>query len=702
MKKLTRNLLFLLLVILLLPSFVMAEKVESKIASDKEIIPEFVLDRIIIRNVGITKYANYQASGKEAVVFDAKIYNDYIKKVDVLMELHLYDSKRNTIDIIKTVVPVSSKANEDYSKVLFQNNTTYDIKRIAYYSLVAELNEDMTIYNDTEDDNYYYQNYKLNIKVNENNVYNVKENFDVKFNKYVTTIRVGIPFRLRYTSPEGKKYNKRAVMSNIKTSLENELETEEGIRNIYIGEEERVADTRSYEVNYDYNVGEDKIPKKDEFVFYLINNRDCKIDGVSFEIEFPKVLEDSKVSFMDQHGTILESFKYKIVDNKIIGSYEGMINASVSYAIKVELPDGYFKHASKNISDLTIISLFLTVLTIAISVIVLMAQRKRDRDVKYNSIYFNDKLNSLEVGYLYSGYVRDRDISTLLIGLANKGYIKVDKSRKNYKIIKVKDYDSDDRLEKVFMTELFLSGNSITRKDLISNVDYMKKNMEAKIQEHQKKNRLTLLPIFNYKLIFWVLMVLIFIANTANIFFEYQPSALFVNCLFGSLGFVILFYGILHEKVKIEKMLYIFVGLMFIISPIVLNKYQAFMEDPLKLITYIVGIISMMVIVNIVNMMSNRSFYGTKMYNKINAYKNYLSSFEDIDKELDKNDECFYQVLPYTFVLGISDKWYAKFKNRKIKKVSWYINDDFTLSQFYDDIKDIYSDIYISLKNYDK
>ena len=179
-------------------------------------------------------------------------------------------------------------------------------------------------------------------------------------------------------------------------------------------------------------------------------------------------------------------------------------------------------------------------------------------------------------------------------------------------------------------------------------------------------------------------------------------SKLFVNCLFGSLGYIILFYGVLHERVKIEKWLYVFVGLMFIIAPIVLTKYLAFVQDPLKLLTYIVGIISMMVVVNIINMMSNRSFYGTKMLNKINAYKNYLVNFEDVDKELDKNEYCFYDVLPYTFVLGISDKWYYKFKNRRIEKVSWYKNDNYSLSQFYDDIKDIYSDIYISLKNIDK
>lgn len=702
MEKLLKKLLSLLLVIMVLPSFVMAERIESKTGKITEAIDVFAIDKIIIKNMNATKFSNYLGSGKAAVTFDATVVNGYISKVDFVLELRLFDANHNIVDISKTRVEVPAKSDVVFSKAFIRGDTSYDIDKIVYFTMVAEINDDMTIYNDTEKDNYFFQNYHLDINVNENNVYNVVETFDAVFNRYVETIRFGIPFRLRYTEDNGNKVNKRAVMTNIKTVPESNIVTEEGIRNIYLGDEQKEKDNLYYEVYYDYNVGEDKIKDKDEFVFYLVNDRDGKIDGLSFDIEMPSTIANAKVSFVDQHGTPIDSFTYDINDKKITGKIEGMINSGVQYAIKVELPDGYFKKASKNISDITITCLSLSIIFLALSIVVLVAQKKRDNSVKYNSIYFNDKINSLELGYLYNGFVRDRDIATLLISLANKGYIKINKTGKNYKILKVKEYDSDDRVEKVFMSELFLSGKSVTRKDLVTNVDYMKKNIEFKLQAHKKKNRLFILPVFNYKAIFWALVVLIFIFNTINIFFEYQPSSIMVNAILGSIGYIILFYGVIHEKVKIEKMLYIFIGLMLIITPLILTKYEAFIQDPLKLTTYIIGIISMMVIISITNMMGNRTFYGTKMYNKINAYKNFLISFDEVDKELDKNPSCFFEVLPYTFVLGISDRWFDKFKNRIVKKPSWYVCNDYSLDALYSDIKDIYSDIYISLKNSNK
>ena len=50
-------------------------------------------------------------------------------------------------------------------------------------------------------------------------------------------------------------------------------------------------------------------------------------------------------------------------------------------------------------------------------------------------------------------------------------------------------------------------------------------------------------------------------------------------------------------------------------------------------------------------------------------------------------------------VLGISDKWIDKFRDIKIDGPSWYVVDNFELDEFYLDIMNIYSDIFIALKN---
>ena len=99
--------------------------------------------------------------------------------------------------------------------------------------------------------------------------------------------------------------------------------------------------------------------------------------------------------------------------------------------------------------------------------------------------------------------------------------------------------------------------------------------------------------------------------------------------------------------------------------------------------------------------MSNRTRYGRTMYRKINGYKTFLTNVtdEEIKNELKNNKNLFYDILPYTFVLGISDKWYAKFKDITDKAPSWFATDKFDLKSFNKDIKDIYSDVFIALKS---
>ena len=702
MKRINLKLLILLMVILILPVFVMAEEADSKTAPSGENVANFGLEKVLMKDIRFTKYSNYLSTGKTAITVNGVIDNGYGRDINAEVELYFYDKNDKVIDVVRTNLKVLAKKKDTCRLLVYEKEVPYSFDDIKTYSLKLIVNDDLDAIADSEKDQYVFENYKVKVKVNTNNKYNVEESFDLRFRKHVDTFVFGIPYRIKYTLEDGSKINKRAVMSNIRVDDDFDLKTEDGYRNLYIGSVDKDNTVKSYKITYDYNAFEDTIKKQDEFVFYIVNNRENKIDGLSFEVEFPDDIEKNEIYFMDEHGTKLENVEYEVEGNKVTGRFDHMINSNVSYAIKVVLKDKYFVHTDKNISNATIMTLLVSIISLAVTILVWLAQKKRDTKGTYNSIYFNDKINSLELGYLFNGDVRDKDIATLLVSLANKGFIEIEKSKKSYKILKVKDYTEDDRVEKVFMRELFQNDDVVTRKELINNVDYMKYNIEFKLQKHKKKNRLFIRPVINYKLIFWGMIALIFALFNINIFLEYQTSAILINVIVGGIGYMVMLYGILYENTKIEKVIYTFVGLMFIVAPIVLTKYMAFIEDDLKLMTYMIGIVSMLVIITITRMMNNRSFYGTRMLNKINAYKEYLIKFKDVDKELKNNKYCFYEVLPYTFVLGISDKWYEKFKDCKMVKPKWYDSDEFDLEEFYQDIKDIYADIFISLKNSEK
>jgi uncharacterized membrane protein YraQ (UPF0718 family) len=182
---------------------------------------------------------------------------------------------------------------------------------------------------------------------------------------------------------------------------------------------------------------------------------------------------------------------------------------------------------------------------------------------------------------------------------------------------------------------------------------------------------------------------------------EYQPGTIFINSLLSVVGYLILLNGLLSKNNVMEKVLSTLVSLILIVSPIVLTSYGAYFQDILYTTVYILGIVISLVIASIVSTMSDRTRYGNRMLNKINAYKVYLIESKDsiIEKELKDNKYCIYEVLPYTLSLGITDKWMEKFYDKLVVKPKWYISKDkFNLNDFYIDVMNIYSDVFIALK----
>ena len=74
------------------------------------------------------------------------------------------------------------------------------------------------------------------------------------------------------------------------------------------------------------------------------------------------------------------------------------------------------------------------------------------------------------------------------------------------------------------------------------------------------------------------------------------------------------------------------------------------------------------------SIMSKRTAYGNQMLGKLKGFRNFLETAEkDRLESLVMNDPSyFYNILPYTYVLGVSEKWIEKFETIAIQPPSWY------------------------------
>ena len=80
-----------------------------------------------------------------------------------------------------------------------------------------------------------------------------------------------------------------------------------------------------------------------------------------------------------------------------------------------------------------------------------------------------------------------------------------------------------------------------------------------------------------------------------------------------------------------------------------------------------------------------RTTFGTRIYGKIKGFKNFLETAEKekLEELVNQNPTYFYDILPYTYVLGISDKWMKKFETISITKPTWYDStNDFDIVTF--------------------
>ena len=95
--------------------------------------------------------------------------------------------------------------------------------------------------------------------------------------------------------------------------------------------------------------------------------------------------------------------------------------------------------------------------------------------------------------------------------------------------------------------------------------------------------------------------------------------------------------------------------------------------------------------------MEKRTNYGTKIVGQIKGFRRFLETAEkhQLEALVERNPEYFYDILPYTYALDISEKWVKQFETIAISPPNWYntSNSTFNTNNFtqslYDTVKDV-------------
>lgn len=583
--------------------------------------------------------------------------------------------------------------------------------------------------NKTSNSNEYaITKYHIDMKVNENNTFDMNEEITTYFNTDKHGIFRSLPLRNTVNRLDGTSSNNRAKISNVKVNNEYTTYKENGNYVIKIGSASyTLTGEQSYIIKYNYNIGKDPIKDFDELYFNLIGTEwDTTISNFTFTITMPKEFDESKLGFSlgSLGSTDSSNISYTVKDNVITGSCNRIIKPGEALTVRLELPEGYFVGANSGGEGIFTYLLFIIpIIFVVFSFLLWKKYGKDDKVVETVEFYPPESFNSLEIGFLYKGKAEKEDVVSLLIYLANKGYIKISENdekslfstKKGFKITKLKEYDGNNIYEKMFLKGLFKKissfSSTVSTKQNSSAVDTVNDQNETESSEatstdlydnfymtteailydiNNKENTNKILEkTASGKIVFVILMIIAtFCLITIPPILEFSvPILILFALIFPGVGLSIIFstlFGITRKTTYVNgkattssvftKIFYLAFGAMFGGAPWTFIVLPTLLEDKIYLYGYIVGILCIMFMIICIKYLPKRTSYGNEMLGKLLGFKKFLETAEKqkLEALVIQDPQYFYNILPYTYVLGVSDKWISKFETIALQAPIWY------------------------------
>lgn len=538
------------------------------------------------------------------------------------------------------------------------------------------------IYLPEENQDYVINNYNVDITVDENKTLLIKESITATFTDYYKGIVRYIPIdesvgeideNGNLTNTKNYKNtisdfvfdhdNSSSGMSLIKT------QTSSGYKFYYLGSYSNFIGTKTFTFSYKLNPGDDRDTSKDSFYFNIVGTGwDTKIEKLNWTITFPS--STSNLDYYIYQGRIGQDAtgQKATLNGNTISSSSTNLDYGEAVTLKIDFEEGYFSFNRSYLYDIILLTGFFVLLVL---IFVLFA-KYRKKEIVVDVVEFSapENLTPTEAGFVYDGAVQGKDLSSLLVYWADKGYLQIiDKGKNDAEFKKLKDLPENAKIhEKIYFNSLFENRETFTLKLLgqkegnaalsaKKSVDMTNKNYFV----NSGKNVFNFLNFIVLAFLFLDALKLGFMAHQ----FWYGASRII---------FAIVFFFIIKSRLKnpeIEKtqkltfriFKYIFFALLFIGFYLLNLLYTEAYCDPFY--TRLFFIVLPIALFFTIAHLEYRTKKGRELLGKLNGLKTYIEVAEkDKLEALVKDDpKIFYHILPYAYVLGVSEVYINKFKD---------------------------------------
>ena len=542
------------------------------------------------------------------------------------------------------------------------------------------------------DTGFDISSYHTEIIIDSENIYHVTEDIFVLFHEPRHGIYRFVPYTqemLWDMNGINKRviYNTRVSEINVKNE-EYSTYRESGNLVIKIGDPNNtVTGNKEYHISYDHKLGNDKLDSID-FVYYNLvgNNWDCNIENVSFKITLPKEFDVSKISFYSGRYSSVESssIQFTVENRTISGTLNKSLNPGEGITLQIELPQGYFDTPEP--FPFKTFFIIASVLLALLSLVLFFIYGRDPMLIKSVEFYPPDEITSAEAGYIIDTATDDNDVVSLIIYWASKGFLLIEQiSRDDFKLSKLKDMSEDRKdYERYMFNQLFYDRESVTiselREGFYVTIDTTKEMItsfysdpEKRLYEHKSMILRRLLFLFSTLLIWSTMFYALYL--------EYYSFITSFLISFGSTIIVMLpFYklcitltkwnGMKNSKRFTSFIINIIIALLMLMIYIALMYMQNLIVVGLTvaLLSAFINIMSVLI--------RRRTKFGNAILGKLLGFKNFLEVAEKsrLQRLVEENPSYFYDVMPFAYVLGVSDKWAKNFESISMRSPDWYSN----------------------------
>ena len=569
----------------------------------------------------------------------------------------------------------------------------------------------------TIDTGYTIKKLKIDAKVTETNDIQITEEMDVFFNYDRHGIYRVIPERNTIIE-DGDKKKVEARVSNVTVNEKFTSTSQDGYKILKIGDKDKtIVGDKKYIIKYTYSI--EKYNTKegiDEFYFNIVGDKiNTTIGSVEYKIEFPKKYNKENIYLyagrdeykLDGEETVNEEkgiITDVLSDTVLSGKINSMIAPFMAVTLRINLGKDYFILRNNYTDILAKIGTAVSVMTFIYTLIILY---KYGRDKKLSDIITFKLPKELDVSKTYYlKYKTTTDyrkiVPALIIEFANEGYIEIGdgadrqekgifakKPKDRFDIVKIKNYNGNQYRKKIF-DALFSKGDVLTEKNIkkvgqnivkaVTEGEEVMQNSKFDKEVYDQSGLKHVWKILGMTIIPLIILFLgaVSFVGSIGLTFKVISTIAIVVSIFMSVM-------CLKQTSRTTTAIGVVIQLIIIIIMLVYAGVEAkFISGLGSGIYYIVSAILLSLQVLISFWMEKKTQKGMMYEAQVNGFVKYIKTAreEELKEMVIEHPTMFFDILPYTYIFGISKLWINKFSNIEIEKPEWYTGNVYSAMAF--------------------